>query len=63
MNPSTEKEQVKFPNSPLFTPRSELSKTGELKNHKELNHWLLWAGISPDSKMPVSHIGIYTDFT
>ena len=62
MNPSIEKEPVKTP-SPAFVPRSELGKAGELPPRKELNHWLLWAGISPDSKMPVSHIGIYTDFT
>jgi hypothetical protein len=63
MNPSTGKETFQAPTVPSFVPRSELGKTDELQNRRELNHWLLWAGISPDSKMPVSHIGIYTDFT
>ena len=30
---------------------------------KEWETWLLRSGISPDSGMPISRIGIYTDFT
>ncbi len=30
---------------------------------KEWGFWVLWSGISPESSRPVSHIGIYTDFT
>lgn len=30
---------------------------------KAFGAWLLWTGISPESKQPVSRIGIYTDFT
>lgn len=30
---------------------------------REFGAWLLWAGLSPESKQPVSRIGIYTDFT
>lgn len=49
---------------PPGTTRSEIQRW-DLEPHtlKELNHWLLWAGISPEAGMPVSHIGIYTDFT
>lgn len=44
--------------------RSEVGSPSNLENPwKELDQWLLWAGISPEAGMPVSHIGIYTDFT
>lgn len=48
------------------TGRSEMASkegVGSLRSWKELDLWLLWAGISPEAKEPMSHIGIYTDFT
>lgn len=46
--------------------RSEMSpdnRAAKTSCWKELDLWLLWAGISPEAGEPVSHIGIYTDFT
>lgn len=46
--------------------RSELQCNPEdpsFPSWKELEAWLLWAGISPKAQEPMSHIGIYTDFT
>ncbi len=48
-------------------PKMNYSRTelvqNECANWKELDSWLLWAGISPHAQEPMSHIGIYTDFT
>ncbi len=30
---------------------------------REIEHWLLRAGLSPQASRPMSEIGIYTDFT
>jgi hypothetical protein len=52
--------------SQVVISRSEMTRRerdAEFQTWKELNQWLLWAGISPESGMPVSSIGIYTDFT
>jgi hypothetical protein len=44
--------------------RSEIQpQSPESQPWKELDHWLLWAGISQETGMPRSHTGIYTDFT
>ena len=44
--------------------RSELSfRDQEQDPIREFGLWLLWAGLTPESKLPVSAIGIYTDFT
>lgn len=29
----------------------------------EFERWLLWAGYAPESHLPVSRSGLYTDFT
>ena len=44
--------------------RSEIHEpVSNTQKRKDLEAWFLRAGISPASQMPVSHIGIYTDFT
>lgn len=51
---------------PTISTRSEMSpKPGAetSRSWKEFDLWLLWAGISPEAQEPMSHIGIYTDFT
>lgn len=42
-------------------PESQGQKV--LSAQKELNFWLIRMGISPEAGLPVSRIGIYTDFT
>ena len=43
--------------------RTEVQENLPEPTRKEMEHWLLWTGISPKAGMPVSQIGIYTDFT
>ncbi len=44
--------------------RSEINEqASDFQKQRELEHWFLWTGLSPASQMPVSQIGIYTDFT
>ena len=43
--------------------RSRMPRLENAVSWRELDQWLLWAGIAPEAGMPVSHIGIYTDFT
>ncbi len=60
-------EILKCPPPTVFSGkrRSEvhLNQEPEPDPVKEFSLWLLWSGISPESKLSVSRIGIYTDFT
>lgn len=48
----------------IVIPRKEIGKDDPMLDPvKEFGAWLLWTGLSPESKNPVSRIGIYTDFT
>ncbi|GEM_PF-2842926 len=42
-------------------PESQEQKV--LSAQKELNFWLIRMGLAPEAGLPVSRIGIYTDFT
>ena len=65
----TVKSRKANPGKYKSTRRSEISVPARMpqictpQNGREIEHWLLRAGLSPQASRPMSEIGIYTDFT
>ena len=50
-------KKLRISRSEIYEPKTHSH------NRRELEGWFLRTGISPVSQLPVSYIGIYTDFT